>query len=73
VPIIPVRRLGGINGIVARTRYHCGYRVGIGVCVAFATGETLLTSLRELWSHVEGTVMMNPHARIVETVESKEL
>jgi hypothetical protein len=34
--------------------------------------EALLTALRKLWNLVEGKVMMNPQARIVETVESKE-
>ena len=33
--------------------------------------ERLLTSLRELWSRIEGTVMTNPQVRIVELVESK--
>jgi hypothetical protein len=34
--------------------------------------EALLGALRGLWSRVEGTVMSNPQARIVETVESRE-
>ena len=34
--------------------------------------EALLAALRVVWSRVEGTVMSNPQARIVETVESKE-
>jgi hypothetical protein len=34
--------------------------------------EALLAAMREVWSRVEGTVMRNPQARIVETVESKE-
>jgi hypothetical protein len=34
--------------------------------------EALLAALRGLWSRVEGTVMSNPQARIVETVESSE-
>ena len=34
--------------------------------------EAFHATLRGLWSHVEGTVMKNPQARIVEAVESKE-
>lgn len=34
--------------------------------------EAMLGALRELWRRVEGTVMRNPQARIVETVESME-
>ena len=34
--------------------------------------EALLAAMREVWSRVEGTVMLNPQARIVEMVESKE-
>lgn len=34
--------------------------------------ETFLSSLRKLWSRVEGKVMNNPQARIIEVVESKE-
>ena len=34
--------------------------------------EAMLVGLRELWGRVEGQVMRNPQARIVETVESKE-
>lgn len=34
--------------------------------------EALLAAMRVVWSRVEGTVMSNPHARIVEMVESKE-
>lgn len=34
--------------------------------------EALLAAMREVWSRVEGTVMVNPQARIVEVVESKE-
>lgn len=34
--------------------------------------EALLAALQKLWTQVEGRVMMNPKARIVETVESKE-
>jgi len=34
--------------------------------------EALLAGLRALWSRVEGTVIMNPQARIVEAVETVE-
>ena len=34
--------------------------------------EAFLATMREVWRRVEGTVMWNPQARIVETVESKE-
>ncbi len=34
--------------------------------------EAMHEALRGLWSRVEGTVMMDPRARIVETVETKE-
>ena len=34
--------------------------------------EALLAAMRVVWGRVEGTVMMNPQARIVETVEAKE-
>jgi hypothetical protein len=34
--------------------------------------EALLVALRVLWSRVEGQIMMNPQARIVEAVEIKE-
>lgn len=34
--------------------------------------ETLLAALRVVWGRVEGTIMMNPQARIVEMVETKE-
>jgi ribosomal protein L35AE/L33A len=34
--------------------------------------EALLAQMREVWGRVEGTVMWNPQARIVEVVESKE-
>ena len=33
--------------------------------------EALLAAMREIWGRVEGTVMWNPQARIVEIVESK--
>lgn len=34
--------------------------------------EALLAAMRQVWKRVEGTLMMNPQARIIETVESKE-
>jgi hypothetical protein len=34
--------------------------------------ENFLISLQKLWGKVEGTVMNNPNARIVEEIESKE-
>jgi len=34
--------------------------------------ENFLSSLRNLWSRVEGKVMTNPQARIIEVVETKE-
>jgi len=34
--------------------------------------ESFLISLQKLWGKVEGTVMNNPIARIVEEIESKE-
>ena len=39
---------------------------------SMSQAEATLTSLRELWSRVEGQIMRNPQARIVEVVESKE-
>ncbi len=38
-----------------------------------AEAETMERSLRDLWSRVEGRVMSNATARIVEVVESKDL
>lgn len=35
--------------------------------------EALLAALRTLWQRVEGTVMFNPQARIVEAVETHVL
>jgi len=32
----------------------------------------MLAALRGLWSDVEGQIMTDPRARIVETVESRE-
>lgn len=34
--------------------------------------EALLTAMRGVWGRVAGTIVMNPQARIVETVETKE-
>lgn len=34
--------------------------------------EALLAAMRVVWSRVEGTIMMNPMARIVEAVETRE-
>lgn len=34
--------------------------------------EVFLAALRVLWGRVEGKVMMNPQARIVEVMETKE-
>jgi hypothetical protein len=33
--------------------------------------DELLNAMRIVWGRVEGTVIMNPQARIVETVETK--
>ena len=37
-----------------------------------AEAEGLLAAMREVWGHVEGTIMWNPQARIVGLVESKD-
>jgi len=37
-----------------------------------AEAEALLTALRAIWARVEGSVMRDPQARIVEVVESRE-
>jgi hypothetical protein len=37
-----------------------------------AQAEALLAAMRQVWSRVEGTIMTNPKARIVEAVESKK-
>ncbi len=40
----------------------------------FATvsqAEALLAAMRVVWGRVEGTIMMNPQARIVEVMETK--
>jgi hypothetical protein len=34
--------------------------------------EALLAAMRVVWGRVEGTIMMNPQARIVDAVETKE-
>lgn len=34
--------------------------------------EALLAAMRGVWGRVEGTIMMNPQARIVEAVETRE-
>lgn len=36
-----------------------------------AEAEALLAAMRDVWRRVEGQVMWNPQARIVETVETK--
>ncbi|HEV7127124.1 MAG TPA: hypothetical protein VGN32_06760 [Ktedonobacterales bacterium] len=35
--------------------------------------EALLAAMREIWGRVQGTIMSNPQARIVEVVENKEV
>ena len=34
--------------------------------------KALLAGMREVWGRVEGTIMMNPQARIVAVVETRE-
>lgn len=34
--------------------------------------EALLAAMRVVWGRVQGTIMMNPQARIVKTVETRE-
>lgn len=34
--------------------------------------EALLAAMRTVWSRVDGKIMLNPQARIVEAVETKE-
>jgi hypothetical protein len=34
--------------------------------------EAVLTAMRVVWGRVEGKIMMNPQARIVEMVETRE-
>ena len=38
-----------------------------------AEAEALLAAMREVWRGVEGTIMSNPRARIVDRVEAREL
>jgi hypothetical protein len=38
-----------------------------------AEAEALLAKMRMIWERVQGTIMANPQARIVETVESVKL
>ena len=35
--------------------------------------EGLLAAMRKVWADVEGRIMVNPQAKIVEVVETKEL
>jgi hypothetical protein len=37
-----------------------------------AEAEAMLTALKKLWGEVEGKVMINPHVRIFNLVESRE-
>lgn len=37
-----------------------------------AEADSLLAAMREVWRRVQGQIMRDPHARIVEVVESKE-
>ena len=37
-----------------------------------AEAEGFLAAMRQVWSRVQGSVILEPHARIVETVETKE-
>jgi ribosomal protein L35AE/L33A len=37
-----------------------------------AEAEALLAAMRVVWGRVEGSIMMNPQARIVEVVERKD-
>jgi hypothetical protein len=37
-----------------------------------AEAEGLLAAMRQVWSRVQGSVIFEPHARIMETVETKE-
>ena len=34
--------------------------------------ETLLAAMRVVWGRVQGKIIMNPQARIVEAVETRE-
>lgn len=35
--------------------------------------EALLTAMRGVWARVEGQIMMNPKAQIVEMVETRQV
>ena len=37
-----------------------------------AEAEALHAALQKLWNRVEGNIMMNPQARIIEMIETKE-
>ncbi len=37
----------------------------------FSQAKALLAAMRVVWGRVEGTIMMNPQARIVEVVDTK--
>ena len=37
-----------------------------------AQAEALLAAMRVVWGNVQGTIMTNPEARIVEAVESRQ-
>jgi hypothetical protein len=37
-----------------------------------AQAESLLAAMRLVWGRIQGKIIMNPQARIVEAVESKE-
>ena len=39
---------------------------------AASQAEALLAAMRVVWGRVDGKIMMNPQARIVEAVETKE-
>jgi hypothetical protein len=39
---------------------------------SMSEAEAFLTTMREVWGRVEGTVMTGPQARIVEVLETKD-
>ena len=39
----------------------------------FSQAETLLAAMRKIWANIQGTIVSDPEARIVEVVETKEL
>jgi hypothetical protein len=41
-------------------------------CDTKAEADALLAAMRVVWGRVQGTIMVNPQARIVEAVESME-